>query len=124
MKRLSSTGRGVASAQEMICDTYGAACSPPPPGQLIAISRRVLDGGSAAAGVRYPDSAAGMSGWIVFAPELEEDMSEFVGLHASHMSETHPQIARYLGLPVGWRFALAPGSELAWFDPDVVSAAE
>jgi hypothetical protein len=124
MKRVASSGESVASAQEMICDTYEAACSPLPPDQLIAISRRVLDGGSAAAGVRYPDSTADNSGWIVFAPELEEDMSEFVGLHASHLGETHPHIARYLGLPVGWRFALAPGSELAWFDPDVASAAE
>ena len=102
----------------MICDTYRTACSPPPPDQLIAISRRVLEGSSAAAGVRYPDSAADKSGWIVFAPDLEEDVSEFVGLHVSHLGETHPQVARYLALPVGWRFALKAGSERAWFDPD------
>jgi hypothetical protein len=110
-------GRSLALDQEMICDAYGAGCSPPPPDQLIAISRGVLDG-AAPAGVRYPDSATDKSGWIVFAHDLEEDVSEFVGLHVSHLGETHPQIARYLALPVGWRFALEAGSERAWFDPD------
>jgi hypothetical protein len=109
--------------QKEICELYGATFSPPLPDQLIAISKRVLDGFPLAAGVRYMDAAKDRSGWIVYSSDSEEDTSEFVGIHTDHLARTHPAIARHLALPVGWRFALEPGSERAWFDGAVKAEA-
>jgi len=109
--------------QKEICDMYGATFSPPLPDQLIAISKRVLDGFPLAAGVRYKDASKDKSGWIVYASDSEEDTSEFVGIHTGHLARTHPAVARHLALPVGWRFALESGSERAWFDDEVKAEA-
>lgn len=108
--------------QKDTCGLYGAKFSPPKPEQLIAISKRVLDGFPLAAGVRYEDASRDKSGWIIYASDVEEDKSEFIGLHIDHLAQTHPAIARHLALPVGWRFALEPGSERAWFDAEVKAA--
>jgi hypothetical protein len=114
--------RGIQEQKE-ICKMYGATFSPPLPDQLIAISKRVLDGFPLAAGVRYRDASTGKSGWIVYSSDSEEETSEFVGIHADHLAKTHPAVARHLALPVGWRFALEPGSERAWFDGEVQAEA-
>jgi hypothetical protein len=105
--------------QKALCEMYGAIFSPPLPNQLIAISKRVLDGFPLAAGVRNNDAAKDRSGWIVYSIDSEEDRSEFVGIHTDHLVKSHPAVARHLALPVGWRFALEPGSERAWFDGEV-----
>ena len=107
------------SEQQATCEAHDVAFVPPLPDQLVAISPRVLDGRSEGAGVRYGDMTE--SGWIVFAPEVEEDVSDFIGIHASHLRDTHPEIHRYLALPVGWRFAVP--SDEAWFDPEVAETA-
>jgi hypothetical protein len=105
--------------QREICEIYGATFSPPLPGQLIAISKRVLGGFPLAAGVGYMYASKEKSGWIVYASDSEEDTAEFVGIHTDHLAQTHPAVARHLALPVGWRFAVEPGSEQAWFDAEV-----
>jgi hypothetical protein len=37
-------------------------------------------------------------------------------LHVSHVVDRDASLARYLGLPPGWRFLLADGQEDVWFD--------
>jgi len=85
--------------QKEICEMYGATFSPPLPDQLIAISKRVLDGFPLAAGVRYRDASKDKSGWIVYASDSEEDTAEFVGIHIDHIAKTHPAVACHLAYP-------------------------
>ena len=41
-------------------------------------------------------------------------------IHTLHLYEWKPEIIKYLGLPPGWRFLIAPGYEDVWFDPNLV----
>ena len=68
-------------------------------------------------GVRYRPEAH-LSGWFLFAASYsgDSDPDDFVLIHACHMFEERPDVAAFLGLPVGWRFdTKVPG--YAWFDP-------
>lgn len=40
----------------------------------------------------------------------------FVPLHIGHLKDWYPSVLKYLGLPPGWRFLIAPGYEDVWFD--------
>lgn len=48
-------------------------------------------------------------------------MPSFVVWHTKHLYERCPEIAKYLDLPPGWRFLLAPSYEDAWFDVNLLN---
>ena len=72
-------------------------------------------------GVRYwPES--GTCGWYLWSgEELSRDLNHFVALCVSHFESRHPALSKYLGLPPGWRFLVAPGYEDVWYDEDVLT---
>lgn len=65
------------------------------------------------------------TGWYIWAGgEMSEDPNFFVPLHVSHLQEWCPSAVRYLDLPPGWRFQIAPGHEDVWFDPELLTKPE
>ena len=73
--------------------------------------------GEAVEGLRYHGSGH-FSGWILATAgdpqELQDEDLELV--HALHLFEDRPDVARFLALPAGWRFESRQGG-VAWFDP-------
>lgn len=63
----------------------------------------------------------GTSGWYIWSGgEIDEtDGSFFRPTHLTHIVEALPQVARYLALPPGWRFLVAPEQEDIWYDPTI-----
>nr|WP_299417092.1 hypothetical protein [uncultured Emticicia sp.] len=56
-------------------------------------------------------------GWYIWAgEELSKDHDFFKPLHVKHLKDWKPEVEKYLGLPVGWRFLIADGYEDVWFD--------
>ena len=66
-------------------------------------------------GLRHPPEA-GTSGWYVWTGDLSEAADFFQPLHAAHLVERVPLLSRFLSLPPGTRFLLAPGHEDVWTD--------
>ena len=64
----------------------------------------------------------GTSGWYIWRGEgLSQADDFFESLHTSHLSDWCPDAIRFLALPPGWRFLLAPGQEDAWYDAALVN---
>jgi hypothetical protein len=61
-------------------------------------------------GLRHP-AEAGTTGWYVWTGELLDDPDFFVPLHADHLISRCPPVAKYLDLPPGSRFLIAPDHE-------------
>jgi len=67
-------------------------------------------------GLRHPPEF-GTNGWYLWRGErLEQAENFFNPLHTEHLHEWCPAVERYLALPAGWRFLLAPGHEDVWYD--------
>jgi hypothetical protein len=60
----------------------------------------------------------GTSGWFIWAGgEIDQsDDSFFAPVHVAHLERRFPDLVRYLALPPGWRFQVAPGHEDVWYD--------
>jgi len=109
-----------ASHQRRICTEHGATWDPPLPDTKLGIARNVLEGLVPINGLRHR-SAEGMSGWYIWAGEALSSANDFfVPLHVWHLADWCPQAIPYLGLPPGWRFLLAHGTEDVWFDADLL----
>ena len=66
-------------------------------------------------GLRYPPTP-GTSGWFVWTGELSSADDFFKPWHTAHLVARFPEVKRFLGLPPGSRFLLAPGYEDTWHD--------
>lgn len=61
-------------------------------------------------------------GWYIWGgPQLGAAPDFFQPLHAEHLASHCPQALRFLALPAGWRFLVAPGHADVWFDDSLVS---
>ena len=59
----------------------------------------------------------GTNGWYIWRGEhLSQADDFFESLHTSHLQDWCPDAIRFLALPPGWRFLVAPGQEDVWFD--------
>jgi hypothetical protein len=57
------------------------------------------------------------NGWYVWCgTEFKEDAEFFAQLHTRHLCEDYPEIAKFLGLPPGFRFLFSPEFVDVWFD--------
>jgi len=64
----------------------------------------------------------GTSGWYIWRGEhLSQADDFFESLHTSHLSGWCPDAIRFLGLPPGWRFLVAPGHEDVWHDETLLN---
>ncbi|MBX3288812.1 MAG: hypothetical protein KF855_05640 [Acidobacteria bacterium] len=67
-------------------------------------------------GLRHP-SEEGTTGWFIWTGEYSEAADFFQPLCAEHLLQKRPDIIKYLGLGVGFRFlADKNGYEDVWYD--------
>ena len=67
-------------------------------------------------GLRHP-SENGTTGWFIWTGEYQETNDFFQPMCAEHLLEKRPEIIKYLGLEVGFRFLTdKKGYEDIWYD--------
>ena len=102
-----------------VCRRFGVEPDPPPPGTKLGIALETS--GWPINGLRHPPEKD-TNGWYLWrGSELSDEMRFFSPLHVEHVGARLPEAARYLGLPPGWRFLIAPGHEDVWFDEALLS---
>ena len=87
----------------------------------LGVSRSLIDGrwDWPVHGLRHPPEEA-TSGWYIWTGELTEADDFFMPLHAEHLTERCPIVAKFLALPPGSRFLVAPGHEDVWTDESLL----
>jgi|SRR6185437_7878923 len=62
------------------------------------------------------------NGWYVWQGEWNESPDFFQGRHAAHVITEHPDLAKYLMLPPGYRFLIDTrnGHEDIWYDEKIL----
>lgn len=102
--------------QQDMCARFDAPFTPPRLDQMAAVSAGVVKG-APVEGVRYP-SPAHMSGWWLTTDRYDGNVKSLRVEHLYHVTAARPELARYLALPYGFRFALTD-REYVWFDEGV-----
>ncbi|MCF6133563.1 immunity protein Imm33 domain-containing protein [Flavobacterium wongokense] len=70
-------------------------------------------------GLRH-NSEDGTTGWFIWSGEYEEREDFFKPICAEHLIEKKPEVIKYLGLDVGFRFLLGKENyEDVWFDKKI-----
>ena len=109
-----------AVEQLEVCRRVGAAYSAPDPHQVVGIAENVKSDVMPLNGLRHPPEGH-TSGWYIWAGgEPGSDPSFFQSLHVSHVEDWRSGLYKYLGLPPGWRFQVAPDYEDIWFDSSLL----
>jgi hypothetical protein len=71
-------------------------------------------------GLRHPRSGDA-SGWYFWGgADLSQNADFFEPLHAEHLAQLCPRVRRFLALPAGWRFLIAPTHEDVWYDASLL----
>ena len=109
--------------QKKIAEKFGMELFPSNPQSMIGISKEVTQKIFPVHGLRHLPEGMG-TGWFIWAGESEipEDPKFFSPIHAEHIFSENPLIAKYLGLPPGWRFLIDDtGHEDVWFDEKLLN---
>jgi|ERR1044072_2588518 hypothetical protein len=106
--------------QKDLCRAYNTLCYPSLPYQKIGVSDNVRSGEAPLNGLRHlPTNDT--CGWYIWAgAEIGKESDFFKPVHVFHLSEDLPEVLKFLSLPPGWRFLLAPGYEDVWYDPSLL----
>jgi hypothetical protein len=81
----------------------------------------LTDGQTPINGLRHPPRD-GTCGWYIWCGETLGEASDFFSaLHVQHVYEDHPEIARLMGLPPGYRFLLAGDYVDVWYDSSLLN---
>jgi hypothetical protein len=71
-------------------------------------------------GLRYPIEGQ-ITGWYIWSGEFSNDTNFFKPICAEHLLQIRPEIIKYLGLDIGFRFlADSNGYEDIWFDKQLL----
>ena len=99
----------ITAEQRSVCKRIGVHPVPAFTDLKVGIARNVRDGVQPLNGLRHQPEGD-TTGWYIWAGEnLSDDPDFFVPLHVSHLAEWCPEVEKYLALPPGWRFLIAPG---------------
>jgi hypothetical protein len=110
----------LAKVQLKVCEKHGVSPDPPNPHLKLGISRNFSLVDTPINGLRHP-AEEGTCGWFIWSgEELLADPDFFDPLHVKHVEDRYPEVAKYLALPAGWRFLIAPNYEDAWFDESLL----
>jgi hypothetical protein len=74
-------------------------------------------------GLRHP-SSTGTTGWYIWwAGEggPSQDANYFEPVHVAHLVGWRPEVAKFLGLPPGWRFLTDGNYEDVWEDATLLN---
>jgi hypothetical protein len=106
----------IEQAQKEVCHKYGTEFVAAPYSLKLGVSSNVREGVLPINGLRHLP-AGDTTGWYVWAgEELSNAPDFFKPLHVGHLDSWCPGIMKFLGLPPGWRFLVAPNCEDVWFD--------
>jgi hypothetical protein len=89
-------------------------------GQKIAVSKEIYDG-SEANGVRY-NAPEHMTGWYLTSNSYNGDIKSLMVDHLYHLLQERPDLAKFLALPVGYRFYKDSNEEKIWIDETVINS--
>jgi hypothetical protein len=111
----------ISEAQLEVCRQYGVEPYTSPEESKVGVARNIRSGVQPVNGLRHPPQGD-TTGWYLWAGEsLPTDPDFFVPLHVKHLPEWNKDVLRYLALPPGWRFLLAPGYVDVWQDPTLLA---
>ena len=100
--------------QKDICKKYNSKWRPVNKKWIIGVSKNLEK--DPINGLRHP-SENGTTGWFIWTGEYQETNDFFQPMCAEHLLEKRPEIIKYLGLEVGFRFlADKKGYEDIWYD--------
>ena len=100
--------------QRDVCTRYSAEFTPINWQLRVAIADDFFSDAIPKNGVRLPVDG-NMTGWYLYAGETMSDTDDYFKPHcAEHLRELLPSVIPFLGLPVDWRFLLAPDHEDVW----------
>ncbi len=106
-------------AQKEVCSKYSSPWKPINKTLRVGISDNLS--GDPINGLRHP-SEQGATGWFIWAGEYSDNEDFFKPMCAEHLLQIRPEIIKYLGLDVGFRFlADKAGFEDVWFDETLKS---
>lgn len=102
------------TAQRKLCDRYLAEFTPIDWALRVAIADDFFTDTLPKNGIRIAVEG-NMTGWYLFAGEAMSEANHYYKPYcADHLPDLLPAVIPYLGLPVGWRFLLAPNYEDVW----------
>jgi hypothetical protein len=101
--------------QRLLCNRFG--CSPVyvAADDVLGAARSLFATGWPLKGIRHLPTN-GTSGWYIWSGDYSNDPGFFESQHAAHVFAARPEVSKYLGLPPGWGFIIAPGYEDVWQD--------
>ena len=107
----------LVAEQRKICEKYNIPWVETPLDMRVGLMKNFADGQMPLNGLRHPPDG-GTAGWYLWAGvRWTTDINEWDALHISHLSEQSSFVAKYLGLPPGYRFLVDDkGHEDVWFD--------
>ncbi len=103
-------------SQVDLCEKYNVPPTIPAIGQKIAISKEIYEGYEVN-GVRY-NAPVHMTGWYLTSNSYNGDIASLVVDHLYHILKERPELAKFLALPVGYRFYKDRETEEVWYDID------
>lgn len=109
----------VTVEQLRVCEACGANACPPAEGSRVGVSANLRGDSWPLNGLRH--RAEGSSnGWYLWRGDTLSTADDFFEpLHVEPLYDWCPEVERFLALPPGWRFLIAPGFEDVWFDPSL-----
>jgi hypothetical protein len=109
----------MSDSSDSLCERLCVAAAPPSLDSKVGIALRTLHL-RPLNGLRHLPSGD-TCGWYIWGGEVLGDADDFFeALHVSHLPERCAEVVKYLDLPAGWRFLVAPGHEDVWFDPKLL----
>lgn len=104
--------------QKFICDKYDSNWNPIDKNLMVGWSVNLEK--NPINGLRHPKEY-NETGWYIWSGEYSNDKDFFKPICAKHLFQIRPEIIKYLGLDVGFRFlADKNGYEDIWFDKDLL----
>ena len=99
--------------QKEICHKYGSEFIPADPFHLIGLADDLTK--VPVHGMRHP--LENSSGWYLWSGGYREDEDFFKPHHIWHLTDSKPEVLKFLGLPPRYRFLIEGSSyEDVWFD--------
>lgn len=103
--------------QRTICKKYGSEWKPINKKLLVGCSKNLDE--EPINGLRHPKEG-NTTGWYIWSGEYSEKDDFFKPICAEHLLQRKPEIIKYLGLEIGFRFLVdKEGYEDVWFDEEI-----
>ena len=111
-------GKTAFISKAAVCQKLGVTHVPTHPFQIIGLADELSL--IPVNGLRHPPEGR-TAGWYIWTGDYQEGEDFFQPVHAFHLLDKKPEIIKYLGLPVGFRFLIdKEGYEDVWYDENLL----